>query len=347
MQSSLAAGIDGAHRSALGKVGVVAIGRNEGGRLRRCLESVRAVSERVVYVDSGSGDDSVGIARSLAGAVVELDPGLPFTAARARNAGFQKLTETHPEVEYVFFVDGDCEVVDGWLEKAVDFLERHPTVAVVCGLRREKHPETSIYNMLCDFEWREVPIGDMKACGGDALARVNAIRQMHGFRADLICGEEPEMCVRLRQAGWHIWRLREEMTLHDASMHHFGQWWNRMVRSGYSFAQGAALHGAPPERHGVRESARIWIWAAFLPLAVVLAVLIAGWPGSCLLAIYPLQILRLGLRGRGARRARGAARGAWWQAAALVVSKFAEMRGQLKYWAGRLRGEPAHLIEYK
>jgi GT2 family glycosyltransferase len=320
---------------------VVVIGRNEGERLKRCLESLRGVADRIVYVDSGSSDGSIRLAQSLAGAVVELDQGVAFTAARARNAGFQRLVRLQPAIDYVFFVDGDCEVVDGWLNKAVQFLDCHPQVAVVCGFRREKHPEKSVYNMLCDFEWRDCPVGEMKACGGDALARVEAVRQMNGFRDDLICGEEPEMCVRLRQAGWQIWRLGEEMTLHDAAMDRFGQWWKRMVRSGYSFAQGAALHGAAPERHGVRESARIWIWGGLLPLTTALAVAAIGWWGLCLLALYPLQFARLGLRGRRSKREN------WWQAAALVVSKFAEMRGQLQYLMDRVRGDQPQLIEYK
>lgn len=68
-------------------VGVAVIGRNEGDRLRRCLNSVRAIADRVVYVDSGSIDDSVDMSRAQGVLVVELDMVTPFTAARARNAG--------------------------------------------------------------------------------------------------------------------------------------------------------------------------------------------------------------------------------------------------------------------
>ncbi len=325
----------------LSTIGAVAIGRNEGERLKACLDSLQGMSARVVYVDSGSDDGSLALAASRVGAVVELDLNTPFTAARARNAGFQRLIALHPELDYVFFVDGDCQVVEGWLDKAAQFLDAHPKVAVVCGFRREKFPEKSVYNMLCDFEWRAGPVGEMKACGGDALTRVSAFRQVGGYRPDLICGEEPEMCVRLRQSGWQIWRLAEEMTLHDAAIYRFGQWWRRMVRSGFSFAQGAALHGAPPERHGVRESARIWTWGGFVPLASLVLVVLIGWPGLCLLLVYPVQILRIGVRGRHSAREN------WWQAVSLVVGKFAEMTGQLKYLLVRLRGEPPQLIEYK
>ena len=46
-------------------VGVVAIGRNEGARLRRCLTSLAGQCDRIIYVDSGSTDDSVAFARRI------------------------------------------------------------------------------------------------------------------------------------------------------------------------------------------------------------------------------------------------------------------------------------------
>ena len=120
-------------------LGVVAIGRNEGERLRRCLNSVVGRGHTVVYVDSGSTDGSTELAHELGADVVELDLSLPFTMARARNTGFSRLLELDPEVRFVQFVDGDCELVDGWLERAA-VIESRPEVAVVCGRRRERYP---------------------------------------------------------------------------------------------------------------------------------------------------------------------------------------------------------------
>lgn len=321
--------------------GVVAIGRNEGDRLKRCLESVQGLPNGVVYVDSGSTDDSIAIAQACRATVVELDLHTPFTAARARNEGFQKLIQAQPALDYVFFVDGDCEVVPGWLDTAKQFLDQHSDVAVVSGLRRERFPEKSIYNLLIDIEWREYPFGDVKMCGGDALIRISAFRQVKGYRADLICGEEPEMCVRLRQAGWRIWRLHELMTLHDAAMYRFGQWWQRAVRGGYAFALAASLRDGSPERPSVFESLRAWIWALGIPLATLILGFALGWWSLLLLAIYPLQVVRL------ARRSRQSERENWWRGAALVLGKFPELVGQMKFLVDRLRGEQSGLIEYK
>src|SRR5687767_7296988 len=134
-------------------VAVVAIGRNEGERLRACLTSVVRSAALVVYVDSGSTDDSVNMARGLGVEVVVLDPNVVFTAALARNAGWRQVRAVAPDIELIQFVDGDCAVADGWLGQARDFLAAHPDVVAVCGRRRERFPERSIYNLLCDLEW--------------------------------------------------------------------------------------------------------------------------------------------------------------------------------------------------
>lgn len=320
--------------------GAVVIGRNEGERLRRCLESIVAQAQRVVYVDSGSTDDSVAMARTLGVTVVDLDLAIPFTAARARNEGFHRLKELQSDLNYVQFVDGDCEVVQGWMSKAVLFLSEQVDVAVVCGRRRERFPESSVYNLLCDIEW-DTPVGQAKACGGDAMMRIEAIDSVGGFRPDLIAGEEPELCVRLRGAGWNIWRLGEEMTFHDAAMTRFGQWWKRTMRGGYAFAEGAHLHGAPPEMHWVRESRRARVWALGVPAVIVAGLLVWGWSGLALLGIYPVQIVRMALKGERSAREN------WLLAFFLLLGKFPEMLGQMKFLLQKVGAGRTALIEYK
>jgi glycosyltransferase involved in cell wall biosynthesis len=323
------------------RLGVVVIGRNEGERLRRCLQSLGGATSFVVYVDSGSADNSKAIASGLGAEVIDLDLRTAFTAARARNAGFERLITRAPGLDYVFFVDGDCEVHADWIPKASGFLDDHPDFAVVWGRRREKFPESSVYNALCDLEWANFPLGETKACGGDAVMRADAFRSVSGYRPDLICGEEPELCLRMRQKGWRIWHLDAEMTLHDAAIHRFGQWWKRMLRGGYGFAQGAAIHGAPPERHWVAESRRARVWGFWIPAVVLVAVIVFGWWALALVLIYPVQIIRLTYR-RG-----DLSKLTWWWAGAMVIGKFPELLGQLKYRLDRLRRVNSQLIEYK
>jgi GT2 family glycosyltransferase len=328
----------------MSRVGVVAIGRNEGERLRQCLTSAIAQqAAQVVYVDSGSTDHSGAMARSLGVEVVELDLSIPFTAARARNAGFARLMELSPTLEFVQFVDGDCELVAGWLDRAQRELDAHPEVAVVCGRRRERYPEQSIYNRLCDLEW-DTPIGEAKACGGDAMMRVAVVQQVGGFNPTLIAGEEPELCVRIRQQGWKIWRIDAEMTLHDAQMMHFSQWWKRFLRAGHAYAEGAYLHGRSPERHWVKESRSIWLWGLLMPLgAIGLSGFTHGW-SLLILAAYPLTTYRVYQYGsqRGLKP-----KDAGLYALSCVIGKFPNVLGQIKFYWNRWRGKTNQLIEYK
>jgi len=319
---------------------VIAIGRNEGERLHRCVESVVSHASVVVYVDSGSTDDSVNAARQRGAAVVNLDMNLPFTAARARNAGFRYVRQAAPQARYVQFVDGDCEVMSGWLREAMVFLDQRPDVVAVTGLRREQFPERSIYNWLCDLDWYSPP-GEVRSFGGDVMIRVEALERSGGYRDDLIAGEEPELCVRLRAQGWRIWRLPNHMTAHDANMTRFSQWWKRTTRTGFAYAEGAHLHGGPPERHWVREARSGWAWGLGLPLLVLLAWVVFGPVALLALLLYPIQVVRLALR-EHAGFTRSLLR-SWF----IVLGKFPQVLGQLKFVANHWRGRKVKLIEYK
>ena len=174
------------------------------------------------------------------------------------------------------------------------------------------------------------------------MARIDAIRDVNGFRADLICGEEPEMCVRLRQAGWRIFHLDTPMTLHDAAIYRFSQWWKRMIRGGYGFAQGAAIHGRPPERYASVEIRRAWIWGLGIPSIAIILAPIFHWWSLVALAVYPIQLLRLTIRGT-----RPTARHNWVRAGALLLGKFPEVLGITKFHFDQIRRAKSGLIEYK
>lgn len=330
--------------NSLTQIGLIAIGRNEGQRLRQCLLSALEKVDCIVYVDSGSTDGSVEMARSLGVEVIELDLSIPFTAARARNGGFQHLRQTHPEIEFVQFVDGDCEVVEGWLEKALQELLTQPDVGVVCGRRRERFPESTVYNQLCDIEWN-TPVGEAEACGGDSMMRVEAFEQVGGFNDSIIAGEEPELCVRLRQQGWKILRLDAEMTLHDAQMTRWNQWWKRMLRAGHAYAEGAWLHGQSPQRHWVKESKSIWLWGLFIPLLALVLAFPTHELSLLLLLGYPYLTYRIYRYYTQQRNYSN--RDSALYALSCVLGKFPQLQGQMQFHFNRLLGRRRTLVEYK
>jgi glycosyltransferase involved in cell wall biosynthesis len=324
------------------RVGVVVIGRNEGERLIRCLSSIKVAAKHVVYVDSGSTDGSIAAAERQGAIIVRLDLAQPFTAGRARNEGFAALRAADPAIRYVQFVDGDCELIDGWIGSALSFLQSHEDVAVACGRRRERFPDASIYNYLCDQEWN-TPIGEAQSCGGDSMMRVVAFTAAGGFRGELMAGEEPELCLRLRANGWKIWRLDQDMTLHDAAMTRFGQWWRRAIRSGYGCADIVWLDG--PSRSSVppsygRETASAIFWGGLLPLAIIVGSFVRSYVLAAA-AIYALQVCRIAFR-RGVGSPES-----WTYAVLTVLAKFAAFYGIAKYWWSRWTKASAQPIEYK
>jgi glycosyltransferase involved in cell wall biosynthesis len=321
------------------QLGVVVIGRNEGERLRRCLVSLRANAATVVYVDSGSTDGSPEVASEFNAVVVRLNLSIPFTAARARNEGFYALKAIKPDVRWVQFVDGDCEIVNGWLQAALQFITPRPDIAVVCGRRRERYPDASIYTRLCDLEW-DTLIGQALACGGDSLMRVEAFEAVGGFRPELIAGEEPELCVRLREKNWKIWRLDAEMTRHDAALTQFKQWWTRTVRGGYGYAEVAKLHRGSASGIWARETLSALLWGGLLPLTVILGALIH--PATLWLTfVYPIQVARIAMR-RGPRSI-----ASWTYSIFIMIAKFGEFQGIAKFFWYSWRGQQIGIIEYK
>lgn len=323
----------------LRRVGVVAIGRNEGARLVRCFESLPAGLGGIVYVDSGSTDDSVRESRRRGIDVVDLDVSTPFTAARARNAGLERLRRVDPGVEFVQFVDGDCELVPGWVETAARALAGDPGIAAVCGRLRERSRDASVYNLLCDLEW-ELEVGDIFACGGNSMMRVAALERAGGFDRALIAGEEPELCVRLRAQGFRIVGLSAEMALHDAAMTRFGQWWKRSTRTGYGYAELGEMHAGLWRR----ERRSIIVWGAVLPALAAAAVAAAGATGLAVLLVFPAQAARIARRrwSRGDHLRDAALYGAF-----CVIAKAPEVQGIARYWWTRWRGARGGLIEYK
>ncbi|WP_299648935.1 glycosyltransferase family 2 protein [uncultured Tateyamaria sp.] len=317
---------------------VIIIGRNEGDRLIRGLASVQAAS-RIIYVDSGSTDGSQDAAQTAGAELVTLDMSQPFTAARARNAGLERLRTHGARPDLVQLMDGDCELQPDWLDAAQTFLTDHPDVGIVFGRRRERFPEATIYNRLCDWEW-DVPMGEARACGGDALMRMDALEAIGGYNPGLIAGEEPEMCVRMRAAGWKVWRIDAEMTWHDAAMTRLGQFWSRARRAGHAWAEGAAMHGAPPEQHCVADVRRVLIWGLVVPIAILLLALLTSPLALILFAVYPLRVLRMARRGGGRRID-------WERAGLVVLGQFAEAAGVIEFHLRRLTSRPRGLIEYK
>jgi glycosyltransferase involved in cell wall biosynthesis len=331
----------------MNNIAVITIGRNEGDRLINCLLSLKKElpeNTPIIYIDSGSGDDSINNAKKQGAIVIELDMSIPFTAARARNKGFEYILQNYPETEYIQFLDGDCEILTSWLHKSIERLNNKKDLAIVCGRNIEKYLDKSIYNRLADMEWNTL-IGETNDCGGNILIRLTALKDVNGYNPQLICAEDSEMCLRLIRKGWKIERLDVDMALHDAAMYKFQQWWKRSVRGGWANAEGYALYGNAPEKYRKKEHFSGYLWGFIVPLLSLsllwfthgLSLLFCLGYILLFFKIYRYRLQKFNDTVDNARLY------AFW----CTFSKFPQFIGQCTYWWKRLRNKQATLIEYK
>jgi glycosyltransferase involved in cell wall biosynthesis len=325
---------------------VVIIGRNEGERLVRCLQSVQAmalpgVNLEIIYVDSGSVDQSVAAAEAAGAQVIGLHSAHP-SAAGGRNAGAAKCSG-----EFILFLDGDTILHPAFPAAALkEFADS--SIAVVCGHRREINPHGSIFNLVVDLDWIGRP-GVCESCGGDAVMRRTAFEQAGGFDETLIAGEEPDLCRRMRQRGWRILHIDHPMTGHDVAMHSLSQYWRRSLRTGYAYAEVSRRY----------ESTSLPLWKSTARANRIRALVITGGAllavGASLFlkSLWPLAVagfLAAVLVLRTAERAR-------WRSPDLTtrliygvhshVQQLPIFLGQLQYSYDRRRSRRRGLIEYK
>ena len=324
---------------------IVVIGRNEGPRLGEALRSALAEQPAALaYVDSGSTDASPSLARALAPELIvhELDPSTPFTAARGRNEGFRLAMERAPQAEYVQFVDGDCVLADGWIDRARAFMDAHPKAGLIAGRLREQYREKNIYHRLADMEW-DVPLGEVESTGGICMIRVKAFREAGGFDGAIPAGEELNLALRIRKAGYSILRIEGDMAYHDIRMEHFAEWWKRAKRYGHATAESLYLYGLE-DRARRKELASILAWGAALPsVAVALALPTLGLSFG-LFTGYPALFQRV----RRHRIEHGdRADDAALYAASQVLAKFAATTGVAQFarrWARRELAHGRHML---
>lgn len=282
------------------RLSVVVIGRNEGARLSRCLASIRAMQEpgggyELIYVDSASTDDSVARADDLGATVIRLCDKRPGAAA-ARNAGWRAANG-----EFVLFLDGDT-ILERDFAVAALAVAADSDVAVVWGHRRELFPTHSVYNRVLDLDWIYAP-GVTEICGGDALIRRTALAQVGGYAEDLLAGEEPDLCRRLRQRGCAIVHIDKAMTRHDLAMTRWAQYWRRAVRAGHAYAAVAdrSANSAAPLWGDVARANRRHALVLLVGLAATIAISVGVgslWPIVAFALCVGALVLRSAYRAR-------------------------------------------------
>ena len=325
---------------------VVVIGRNEGTRLSACLRSISAVNQipepiEVIYIDSNSTDGTPAMAAELSAKVIVLDGGR-MSAARARNTGWRAAS-----APFILFLDGDTTLDPDFVRTAMQ--EFHdPEVAVVWGERREIRPGTSIYNRVLDLDWI-APAGLSAFCGGDSLMRRAMLERTGGFNPDLIAGEEPDLCRRMRGLGAKILHIAAPMTKHDLAIHHLSQYWRRAVRTGFAYAEISSRYRDTPDPLWSAESrgnflrGSLYVGAGIVACGVSFG--LRSWAPLLILAVAAVAVvIRTAILARWKSRS-------WATLLLFAVHSHIQhipiLQGQILYFLSHRRGRRQELIEYK
>ncbi len=324
---------------------VVVIGRNEGTRLAKCLESVEkargvAVKE-MIYVDSASTDGSPELAFQHGAAVIVVRSERP-TAALGRNAGWRAA-----QSDLVLFLDGDTVLHEDFPRAGCDALSRDRSIAAAWGHRREIHPEASIFNRVLDLDWVYKP-GFTEFCGGDVLIRREALLETDGFDEGLIAGEEPELCRRMRARGYKILHIDHPMTGHDLQITHWSQYWKRATRAGHAYAEVSERYRGSDDPSWASERKGNLIRGSFWPFSLVISILLSIWFGFLPPALWLALFLLASTRSAWKARWKG---GSPWTLLLYGVHSHLQhapiLIGQLQYEVNGKQGKPRRLIEYK
>jgi len=170
--------------------------------------------------------------------------------------------------------------------------------------------------------------------------------EVNGFNPAVIAGEEPELCFRIRQQGWLIERIDKDMTLHDANITHYKQWWKRNERSGHAYAHVAHLHINSEEKIYQKQTISKIVWGLLMPLILLVGLLVSVY----LVALVCLLYLHLfyKLIKDGSKRLCLPGKEAFAYALSNVLGKVPHAAGVIKYlYRNFVSNKNFSIIEYK
>lgn len=206
-----------------GSLTIVVIGLNEAAHLADCFRSIYAAAaywsggaQDVVYVDSGSQDESIELARRYADRIFALRS--PISAAAARDVGLLNATG-----DYVLFLDGDMELDTFWWQCVSEY-ERNGTfprsVIGLIGMRHDIYVDETTRLRLGEQEnvYRTGRARTARHIGGALLIRRDILLKAQGYQPDLRGSEEPDLYARLRGAGYDIWEIPCPFIRHHTPM---------------------------------------------------------------------------------------------------------------------------------
>ncbi|MDZ7626882.1 MAG: AAA family ATPase [Parvularculaceae bacterium] len=257
----------GAAEDGLRKIGVVVIGGD-----LDIAETLHSLPDGTPFViAAGAQEEGLAAAKEAGVNIVEIND--KPNGGRARNAGYRRLKKENPDLRYVQFLEAGAMLAPGWLDHADKFMARRPEVSVLEGRTTLSDHSATVFDRLYVSKSFSPP-GEIQAAGPNALYRAESFEQVGGFRGDIVADATADLCIRLRRRGAHVWRTDAAMSVVEPRRLDLRGWRLELKRAGFESAAGAALHGSPPERFGVKEQSSAFFWGGFLPALICFSIIV-------------------------------------------------------------------------
>lgn len=174
------------------------------------LAAVAEVGGEVILADSNSTDRTVELASRYPIRIVQLVHSHERCCGAGPQLGYQ-----HSRGEYVYIMDGDMQMVRGFLPQALVFLAQHPEAAGVGGRLVELNEESLEYRERALRNSAHLSPGEVDRLDGGGLYRRRAVEEA-GYLSDrnLHAYEEFDLAVRLRALHWKLWRIPVDSVTH-------------------------------------------------------------------------------------------------------------------------------------
>ncbi len=257
---------------------VIVVSTNEARWLRPCLSTVLSHQGDcrldLVVVDNESTDDTRAVVAEFSAARVV--PSKNHGFAHANNRGLMTT-----DARYALFLNPDTEIESGTFEQLIDLLDERPDVGLAGVIQLT--PEGEIYPTIRRFPnalralgkafsaerlpvsvgWlseRELDLARYEretkcdwTSGSFMIARREALESA-GFMDErfFIYSEEPDLCLRLKKAGWTIRHLPQMKIVHHAGK--AGIRPRMEAQDAYTRMQLARKHFSPAHRVAYRAA---------------------------------------------------------------------------------------------
>jgi len=199
---------------------VMIVNYNTAAFLKRCLNSLSSqgdINLKVIVIDNASDDNSQELVRNEF-PWVEL-------VANKQNLGFSRANNQalrSCKSKYVYFLNPDTEVQHGALVAMMRFMDSHPEVGLAGNriVNPDGSPQSSVETRYpgqkhAREELKGLEGGIAWVLGASMIARAGLIEDLGGFDERFaLYGEEQDLCLRIRKAGWAIGHIPDAVVIH-------------------------------------------------------------------------------------------------------------------------------------